>query len=732
MVEASQLNSNINGIRYSLPPVRQHADCRRLEVAQAARELEFKRFVWISADYDMGGDDFLAHVLQVLDLAQSQIYLLEMQAVYGVGDFYERCSGWVGGVHELLIGLAKISAPILILDDIPLLRVEADEHGYNDWLVELVGVLLDACPNLKVVLRSPFVKETQKVKQIILNPLDEAETRTYISLHQNGKHASQEQIGSGEIFRYTNGIPGRIDRVLKLLETGDFSSIVNGRSEQFIDDLATLPERLVKEIEQLKAREESSSGTYRSFSLLMALAVFPFGENVETITYFDGFKAYRSAMAGDLIAAGLCDSVVSEESELGDKGAKTFIVVKKNVQAYLIKLLGEEALPVLYEKAVGVYFGRDWRVRDFKLASVFDLQKHRLSPVVEQNASFILNKFISDVLGSRTAVLKDKLDRIRVLHYYVERLRKHGKYLYINQLCKVVWNKLAPYSDEAPVKNILFMYSRSFRMLGMYEECIEHFNKFIKIKSNTARVIASAHINLAYCHKALGDNEQALLSANLALKFQPKGDSAYHAESIKIQLKGDSERKYSRLRKLEVKARRDSCFVAANNINLECIAILKDREAQRGLYKKAIAQCSSTGDEYNLIRSIVYYSKWTIDDGLPLDQKEYRSLFHAYIYTCGQRLMGLFNMSHNALWSCHEDIDSLDMLFWQFKYSSILQRLTGRDADEEACLRRLVSLTKGQGVDYKIHNEFDVRYFMSRALSYNILSSENSSNFLGW
>lgn len=709
---------------YVLPEILPHMDCRRLEIREAKHTIERDRIVWIVSEQDMGGDDFLAVLLQSLEEEKQKIYQLDLELFEGlVDDLHSLEKIIIGGnINRLCEELLASGKGYLLLDNVQLAAGNENLRRAASEVEELAQIFLDYCPELRVIVRSLFSFKVGGVNPVILNALDEPECKSYLQLHPNGKNAKKQDIDSGAIHSHTSGWPGRIDSLLNSLSANDFENIAHGSSDESIDERATLPVALIDIIEKWRNGEEYER---RKYNLLVALTFFKFGESVNTIKYFGGRQRLRPSMADDLVNAGI--AVLAETYELAMKPGEQdrFVLIKPAVQQYIHKSLGETLLKQCYEDAAEVYFGRDWRVGSYKLNSAFRFSSHRIHSIIEQNADLIITRLISDSLDAEESELKSKnvLDRVHVFQYYILRLSDGDKYLYIVRLCAALLPKLSDYDGHNLIKDIRFQYARSLRMLGEHRASIRECELLLQ-QNNPLIIVASLQVNLAYAYESLGELDEAKKIAEGIKTLKAKGDSVYHAKSILLGLSEDSG-KYQKLDRLASKARQEGYTVSSNNMKMEVISELNDPAMQMAEYKKLAERARLDKDAYNMRGALISWMEIAVEHELPISTSEVDSLVEAYKYACSQRQRGMFYQSHAVLWGLLEKAGQIEVLLQLFRHSSTLQRLTGSVEIELGYLRKLVGLVRDIGLQQVAHScdPSTLRYFAARANSHNLLSS---------
>ncbi|MDC3742136.1 hypothetical protein KDL21_13950 [Pseudomonas syringae pv. syringae] len=696
-----------------------------MEIRQALHSIERHRIVWLVSEQYMGGDDFLAVLRQAQDAESQQFFRLDFSHFEGLVDELHSLQNIIvdGDINRLCEELTSAGGSYLLLDNVWFGISSETAATIVEGIKEFSHILMDFCPDLKIVVRSFLPFDVRGIKPIVLRALDEPECKNYVELHPLGKNAKRQDIESGEIHSYTGGYPERIDALLKSLAINSFESIAHGSSDESINEKATLPEAFITIFENMSNGDDYEQ---RKYNLLTALTFFRFGENVKTIKYFGGRQRLRPSMADDLVYVGFAEPAEMHELSSTSGEQDRFLLIKPAVQQYIHKIFGEARLIECNENAAEVYFGRDWRVGRCKLNSTFRFSSHRMSAIIEQNAALIISRLLSDAIEAEEHDLKQKniLDRVRILHYYVGRLSGSDKYLYLVKICRAQLPKLVELDDHHLVRDIRFNYARGLRMLGDYKECIVQCEALLE-KKNTAELVAKIYVNMAYSYENLDEPEKARTLADSVKNMKVKGDSQYHALSILISL-SDNGGKYSELSELAEKARNAGHLVSSNNMRMDVIAQLKDPLMRMAGYKKLVERARLDGDKYNMFGATINWMEIALEQRLEFTQDNADELRDAYIYACSQRQRKMFQQSHEVFWGLLERARQVEGLLQLFRYSSTLQRLTGKPKTELRYLKKLVEAIREAGLEQVSRDcdTFTFRYFAARATSYNLLSSK--------
>ncbi|VVP58755.1 hypothetical protein PS870_05925 [Pseudomonas fluorescens] len=694
-------------------------DCRPLEVFKAFEALARERVAWVLSEFDMGGDEFLSSLRHRDDGAGLPVFRLDLSDFNGLDEVGALQNIAIDGdINNLCESLSAIGGSYLILDNANLHCNPATSLAVLQGLKELTSVLTEYCTRIKIIVRLHIRPDVAGITPIVLRALDEAECRTYVELHPDGRNISEIDVTSGAFYNHTFGVPGRIDRALKLLSYDTFENVVNGSSRQSVDDGLMLSPILTSAIEMLQQEEGLEARTY---DLLTALTFFPHGERIKTVKYFKGNQRIRPGMADRLVALGLAETPESYELGTLRGEQERFIVLKPSVLQFMYRRL-ESELPALCEEAADVYFGRDWRLGRPKFTIIPRNTETKIGAVVEQNASVILLRLFSDALEDKECSRKELLNRINMLNRYVARLDQDDKYLFIVKFCRSALQKLDGDEFHLLVKDMRYKYARAIRMLGRYAESITEFQSLLS-DQNTVERTASIYVNLAFSHQRLDDIPAAKQAAEDAIATKVKGEQFFNARSILLSI-SDDVGKYKRLQRLADQARRQQCFVAAHSMQLILTSQISDPTQRMHAYRKVCETANSESDTYNGYRAMINFAELAVNTNEGLSESQFRQLLNAYKFACSQRQGPLFSRAHKALWIWLNRLKQLTALHQLFRHSSLVQRLTNKLADEKEYVIKLIDYCRTEGFSNVRRStpEELYRYFIVRAMSYSLVS----------
>jgi hypothetical protein len=142
----------------------------------------------------------------------------------------------------------------------------------------------DFCPSSIIILLARRPPRTHGIDVVRLDPLDEADTRTYLLAHPAAGSEARSPRGVSEIFRHTDGLPGRIDRALGALRIVSLSELGPPTSNNLVSGASAqeaVPMSLTKVVRELEDSDDPSAR--RSWLLLKVLAILPHGESLQRL-----------------------------------------------------------------------------------------------------------------------------------------------------------------------------------------------------------------------------------------------------------------------------------------------------------------------------------------------------------------------------------------------------------------------------------------------------------------
>jgi tetratricopeptide (TPR) repeat protein len=696
----------------------------KYNVDSAVENLQKDRICWIVSSWDLEGDDFLSCIETSLSEGRRVWYRLSTlgyKSQEKFGEFLDREYGF--SIIDLCNLLTNKDDAILILDDAPCEILESGKSGVEE-LASLAQTILEYCHKLKIIIRSTSKVEKSELPPIILKAMDEADFSQYLLLHPDGKNAPTSGVRTEDLFKITKGEPTALKRTLNQLR---FSQAEDINFENSTDAAANArasiidaPLSLKTIIDGLQLDSES-----RCYQLLHCLTVFPYGEDMSNIRNFNPDVPFFPVLAERLSNLGLVDAVQFPIFHNENLKSPKLVVAKRSVQEYILGAISQSELDDATNKAISLYFGRDWRLGRFKLNTEFKLDQSNHSSYSIQNAAVLLRRVVNDAIKSGDS--RPLQNSLALLNFYISKLDKACQYRYVCDTCFNLIPKLEDLESSPVVQDIIYRYARGLRMLGDRTAAIEIFQKILDSDTIERNFKGRVLVELAFSYQDIGDKENALVTAKKILSMKERQASYFHAKTIAVSLSNEPTR-LPKLRALEKRCRNKNFFIAANNIAVQLIAEFENESNRKDLYKTIASRARSDNDNYNFIKSTINFSRIAIKQSDKLTNKDIVNLIICYHYVCSQRMTTLFNQSHECLWSEFERLGETTNLVTLFKHSSLLFRLSADEAREKLYLERLINTDiPALQSALSLVSEPDKIYIINRMLRLGLATIKDSS-----
>ncbi|MBX8508969.1 hypothetical protein K5D34_04580 [Pseudomonas cichorii] len=671
--------------RHKLPVYLPHMDIAfpSTDLERFRRTLSSDKLAWLVAPWDVDGEMFLA-CTENLGIVSKTLYRIDCCNYANYSSFLEALQNDLGISADILChALTGEQEVALLFDHIQAekypsgLSVFSEARNFSERLS-------NRCPNVHIVFKTTHDMANAGLDPVVLRAMDEVDTGRYVLSHPSGFRVSEVELSGGEIYLITKGSSVVTDRLLARLEYMSLLDFGGVNSDSFLNNV--FPDELPSVLKAQVDRLQKLSSDF-TFDLLKCLTVFPFGEDISNLKYFDRDKAFYPRTGGPLVKQGLAEGLRffifrNEPAEL-----PKVIVARTMVQEYIRSKLSTQELNDLTLKALNLYFGSDWTLGRPKLNSSFNLENSNYSTYSIRNANALLRRVFNDAIELGEA--RKTQDCLGLLSYYVRRLVSAHQYRYVVSLCYMLHSSLAKMRDDHFVKEILFAYGKSLRMIREYDKSVLVMDDLLTAKVLTVEFKSKVYVDIALNYDEQGHQSSAVEAAKKALMYREQGSSYFHAQTVIICLtwKGDKEKK---LKELRTKSKNKRCFAAANTISMRLQHLYGEKDRARDVYKEIADTAKKTGDIYNFIRATIRSAEQAVRKGVALSDKEMTNLFFAYHVVYSQRLMGLFKAGHMALWFEYERLGEALMLVSLFKQGSLLFRLSADEDSERLYLSRLI------------------------------------------
>lgn len=702
-----------NKLSKILPIAKNHSSVRTIEQEISKSSLSKNRALWLISDWGMEADCFIWTVLNSLDKANENIYSISCQDYTNRESFLLDINDKFGcSFPQLCEWISLQNDACLIFEDIPL-------SGNSSTPIEveiesMVKIVLQYCPSVKIILCSRYIPINQEFTYVELKPFEEADIKTYIAQHRLGGKSKSDPEVINKIFRFTDGVPNRIDSLLKDLEIVSISDITSINSDLVGKYVAPTdyPEQLRKTIADLSTSPDPILS--RSYELLKVLTIFPQGEQLKRIVRFNGTNAFYPSNARELISRGLITSYTADEAgSIEDIVAPANVLfVPKLIREYVFTIINERELHSLNSKAIALYFGENWHSDSIKSKSEYRFSDPKRTTAEISNASLIIQRLMKHEIDTNN---KRKIGAtIRLSDAFCSALIEGDRFRSIVAFCGEFLQIIPADQDENSLLLLKLQYAHGLRMCGEHQSSIDMINSIIdKLPSN---LMPKAYLSLALGYQSLGNNELALRSANQLKKFDSKSNLTGQADVIITEVTGahDQDKK---LRRLESQARKKKNFVTANNIALDLIKKELDVDKVRNQLEIIWTSANESHDYYNATRATIKLGMLAKKNNISLTQQEKLRLIRAYSYCYHQRFRQMFNECHQALWDIFKKSGDLSNLLRLYRHSSLIWRLTENENIENTYATELYSLMPQFSIA-EVSSDREKIYFMARAKSF--------------
>lgn len=711
-ITLSELASTSEGVldtfALKIPLSPEHSNVRRVETEKLIDALAQDRCAWVVSEWGMGENGFLWALQQKSKANIANYYAINMANFRGLFSFREALKSETGHSIEILCSaLENSSGVVLLLDDIPVDIHWSEEK--TEELLKLARIFLDFAPYVNVVMRARVSPINQSVSVIELKALDQGDTRLYVLDHPNGgaKYGSYDAID--RIYRNTDGVPSVIDTVLKNLSVTGLSSLSAISSDVAGKEvISTAGNDALKEL-ILDIGNSPDPALKKSYDLLKVLTMFPQGEKLQRIKYWNQRAPFFYSSVHELKGRGLLSTVETESLGLQTSGAENTIIVNRLAREVLINILNPAQFRDLNRKAAELYFGERTAHGVFKPPRSLRFDKPGRSSSEMSNAAVIIQRLAVDA-----ASLKDKVK----VNYVVELASFHASALFSGGYFKAVADffqdilpLLSEHINDKQHAYFTLQHGSALRMQdGNTEIARDMFMSIMPGVLDKADRI-QVELNLALCHHVLDSASDATSSAENVIALDKRSAEAVQAKWIVLQNQpADAEREVKINELLKVAEKRKISSVM-NSIKLDRAKKESDPVIQRGMFESMLQVAASEGATYHAMRTIVALGVASSGSHTPLDKSRLIQAYH-YLYKGG--FLHLFNSCHDALWKIFEREGDIDNLLQLFKYSSLVWRLRGIDTRERDAINKLKAYVAGQAIQVTASNR-TMAYYIFRS-----------------
>ncbi|MGN6152355.1 MAG: hypothetical protein ACTHOH_10160, partial [Lysobacteraceae bacterium] len=686
-VDLSQFHLNIG-------EERAHLRVRRVEQERFSQSLKEGGIAWLASDWGMGETGFLFAVRTRLDVPADRVFRLDFGGYKSRESFFAELQSKVGCTFQSVCdAISDVGAAIIIFSDVsfdPLASPNACADIEN-----LAQVVSDFASDAFVVITSSRPPKGLSFPLIELRPLDEADVATYVkdSDMGGGQYAKPEAVS--KMFRHTDGIPSQIDIALRDLEIISIDDLIGNNTDLSTNALSSagIPTVLKAAVDDLKFSDDQANR--RSFDLLQALSALPQGEQLTKIKRFLGVHPFGPIHARALLERSLIETVsVPALSAVSVDSKNKNLMVPRYVRDFIRSSTDESTNREIDRRVLELYFGDSWAVGEISSSPTGRRVREALCDGYEiNNAISIIIRSISRFIDDNAQ--KDLVSVVRLGLAFIALLIKGDHYRSASLLCDDMFALIRDQNGfKREISLLRYQSGRSLRMSGRHQEALLAFSEidtsFLDKDQKQHREIC-----IALTHQTLGDEEESVSHAKLAIDLNKNSADSLHAQAIIAGFIKESKNRFETLKGLLGEAEKRKLFTIANNIRINLSKEVKRMGKSSEEFLRATVRDSRKGNDfYNGFRAIIDLAA-EIGDKPSFGVADKDTLVDAYHFLYNERMFDLFDKCHDELWKIFERDGDSGNLIRLFRHSSFMWRLRGEEEKEIQYLNQVANRIAG-------------------------------------
>ena len=677
----------LSSSKYVIRDQPQHLEIRHLQQQAALESLRQTKICWICANWGMGRDGFIWSIVAKTKRNKFPIYKISLENYRDRQTFLDNFSAYAGtSFPEFCKALTASEDCTLIFDDSPVSSVENQNLVEND-VEHLALMVSDFCPKVQILILAQSIPKFPKHGSVVLEQLDEADTKSYLSAHPNAVELRHAYAVS-EIFRVSDGLPTKIDSTLQTLRVVNLSELLPNSLTPFTQLSAggePIPISLISAINDLAKSPDST--LKRSYFMLKVLCVLPHGESLQRIKRLDPTAPIFPRNAEELLNRNLIEVRLSSalmEGNEGDDRVK-ILVAPRAVREHVLSMMSQRDIDRIVKQAIVLYFGDEWKTTgSFK----------KLGANLTSDDGSLLQNPNSLVLqmAQKQATWQDKSTAkglLNICQVYCVALYSNKHYRNCVTVCRDILTAIPENEYQEERNSIKYTFAKALRM-GNEVRQAELLLEELQTSTWPKSMQADLALTYALCLQSLNKDELAISAAKQVIANSDSKSSIMQAKGIVIEIEAgiDSEKK---LLKLEKDARQLGYSTVANNLTLDRVQQQygENPEGAEVLLEDVYQTAMASDDPYSATRAIVHLGILKRKHSISLTPKEINRLIESYQYLYGQRFSSLFLSAHRSLWKHFEESNDTRNLLSLFRHSSFIWRLDNNEEEEHRCVKLL-------------------------------------------
>lgn len=711
---APKWNNALDSALYPLVEQDHHSSIRPLQQQACAEGIRQKAMVWVSADWGLGRDGFIWSVLKRIGREADPIYKIEL-GNYGTREEFLTSFATKAGCafQEFCKALAAAGPAVVVFDEAPVTTGGSPGLNIENDVENLAAMVRDFCQDVVLFLLARTSPRKGDIQIVPLDQLDEADTRTYLKAHPLATSDLKTQQAVTEIFRRTDGLPGKIDSALKTLRVVSLSELGIGATvghDALPPPQEAIPASLIGAVSALTNSPDPSSK--RSYFLLKVLAVLPHGDSLQRLRRIEPQTPIYARNAEELFELDLIHVRASTTLIGTDGGSEErlkVLVASRPVRDYVLSLMTDREIDNLVRKAISLYFGQEWRSGRASLTKLSGALTTDDGSLLENPHTLVL-RLLERAASAES--LQPTSAELNLCQIYCSALLAGKHHRNCATACRDILALIPAIGYDAHRNSLEFLLARALRMSGEVAEARKLFEHILDLSWPTD-IKAQLLVGYALCLQSL-DDPNAIVVANQVIKLAPKSACAMQAESIVLEMEDDADNA-GKLLQLENSARKLGFDTVANNLTLGRVPVDGDDDAGCEALRQVYSTAMTQGDSYTAARASTKLGNRLIKRDGNLSSDDLHHLISAYQYFYGERTGSLFRASHEALWQFFENQGDVRNLLSLFRHSSFIWRLHGNEANETKYAQRLIENARHVLDTDPLKADKNTAYFLVRA-----------------
>jgi hypothetical protein len=683
---------NVPRLQATLLP--QHVAIRQEEQATAELVLRKTRCLWVIAEWGLGKEGFLRAALERLNISGStiEIFSINCEDALNIEQLQNHFLQQAGMSLQQFSSFVAVRAnPILIFDGLTNAFTDSATKSESTSLNNLIRLLLDYCPSLRIVLTTAHKIGQSPFEHITLQPLEIPEVRTYVELHPDGNHNVNNAEIIDRLHERSDGLPLYLDKFLKALKASTLKQVLDSDIASPLVKGESMPKSIKQAIITLSRSEDRT--TQRSWRLLKVLTVLANGESIERLKRFFPNEPFHADNALQLNELGFLDVVLAHAAIPKIEATKRvsaatvndipkLLRVPRQIRDYVKTTISKEEHLEIVTAAAEFYFGRNWRGGKIRLRADSSNQSDTHGAGAG-NEFLIVHHLLHEGIEESDRAHIRRAARLGI--NYLQQLDNEHRFRDGCISGEAIFYLLEQSDCDDLLAEVAASYGTALRMTSHWSDAVKILN--VALEKGGAKLSkefrAGIYVDLALAHERLENKQETIEAARLALEATAKDTQrGLHAQAILDGQMKEGEELIGALEKLARKAQEKGYTSLANTfaISLE----RKSSDDTRSL-KLLDDVLKHKDDEYNCILAVVNKAELLIPSKRisELSFNDLALLEFAFGYLYAQRLGRLFERCTNVISLILLNQRRFASLIRLYRYSSFVFRLNDNQEKEK-------------------------------------------------